>query len=69
MMSSKKAGTSPVPGNIQEQAEQQLLTLLRQMLELAATQHELFVALFAHLSRPVRTPLGSCQVRNSPEAD
>lgn len=55
-MSSKKAETSPVPGNIQEQAEQQLLTLLRQMLELAAKQHELFVALFTDLFRPYGMP-------------
>jgi hypothetical protein len=55
-MSSKKGRTSPVPGNNQQQTELQLLTLLRQMFELAATQRELFVALFADLFRPFGIP-------------
>jgi hypothetical protein len=55
-MNSEKSDTSSAAGNIRQQAEAHVLTLIRQMYESATTQRKMFVALFADLFRPYGIP-------------
>jgi hypothetical protein len=55
-MSSAKSNTDSAAANIRHQAEQRVLTLVRQMFELATTQPGMFAALFADLFRPYGIP-------------